>query len=48
VVLENRVLKRIFVPKRKEVEGGIDREIYRGNVWTVFMWLRLRTSGGLL
>jgi hypothetical protein len=56
-VFENRVLKRIFGPKRDEVIGGwrklhnlysspsTVRIRYDGVVWTGLFWLGIWTSG---
>jgi hypothetical protein len=54
-VLEKGVLRRIFGPKREEVTGGWRRlhneelhNLYTSPNIIRVIWLRIRTSGGLL
>jgi hypothetical protein len=50
-VLENRVLRRIFESKRDEVTGGwrkLHNEELHNGIWTGFIWLKIRSTIGLL
>jgi hypothetical protein len=53
-VFENRVLRRIFGPKRDEVTGEwrkLHNDFFKKwdvGVWTGLGWLRIETGGGHL